>query len=182
MIAQKFIEVEHTISGFTGTNGEPADDKEFYILKSMWVMMMSEFEGSVKDEVEIYIDKIKLKPINQIHICLLLKNFYGDSAEPLSIDNILGVYKRQTNEITYKNFTKDRKPKNKSHSIENLFNSLGLFFTEDEKILLKIIDGISSTRDAIAHGDRSISITKSELESSIGKLKEAFQMLTNKLI
>ncbi|WP_061222949.1 HEPN domain-containing protein [Leptospira weilii] len=181
MITTNFEQIKKIIARFSGKNGEPIDEVEFYQLKSMWVMMVSEFEGVLKDGVEQYIDNIKLLPMEKIHICLLLQNFYGNSKELLNVSEILHVYKKDKAEITYKNFTKDQKPKNKSHSIESLFNSLGLFFSNEEIIMIKQIDGISSTRDSIAHGNTSINITKSELEKSMNKLAYAYDMLSQKL-
>ncbi|MBU3924337.1 hypothetical protein KJ854_00190 [Patescibacteria group bacterium] len=67
---------------FTGKNGEPKNDKELYVLKSMWVMMCAEFEGSLKDLVENYIDFVKRKKnIKDMHVCFLLQNFYGNKEE-----------------------------------------------------------------------------------------------------
>ncbi len=176
MILYKFKHIKKTVSRFSGMNNEPKDEVEFYLLKSMWVMMLAEFEGIIKDEIEEYIDKIKLLPIEKIHICLLVQNFYGDSKEQLNVNEILNVYKKNRSDITYKNFTKDRKPKNKSHAIESLFNSLGIFFSEEENIIIKKIDGITSTRDSIAHGNSSINITKKELTNSMKVLSNAYYM------
>jgi hypothetical protein len=41
----------------------------------MWLMMLSEFEASVKLKVENYIDEIKRNDISNIHICLLVRIF-----------------------------------------------------------------------------------------------------------
>ena len=36
------------LSAFTGREGEPKNESESYTLKAMWLMMLSEFEASVK--------------------------------------------------------------------------------------------------------------------------------------
>jgi len=62
MLTSRFKNIKKILKDFTGKNGEPKNNKEFYVLKSMWVMMCAEFEGSLKDSVENYIDCIKTKP------------------------------------------------------------------------------------------------------------------------
>ncbi len=49
------------LSAFTGRDGEPKNESESYMLKAMWLMMLSEFEASVKQIAENYIDEIKKK-------------------------------------------------------------------------------------------------------------------------
>ena len=119
----------------------------------MWVMLCAEFEGSVKNMVESYIDSIKKdKNIEDMHICFLLQNFYGNKEkEEFTIQNIVSLFKREKIDINYTNFTKNKKATYKSYSVEFLFNSLGIFFNEAELITLKLLDGIASTRDSISH-------------------------------
>jgi hypothetical protein len=81
--------------------------KPIYILKAMWLMMLSEFEASIKTEVENYIDKIKKKDISDIHVCLLIRHFSGNKDEPLTLNKIVSYYKKSPSEINYRNFTED---------------------------------------------------------------------------
>jgi len=181
MIEGRTQQIASIVGGFTGRYGEPGNDQERYILKSMWVMMLSEFEGSIRVLVEEYITEIKSKPINEIHVCLLLQNFHSDSKENFTINDIIDVYKKTTNEISYRNFTRNNKPKYNSDSVEKLFNTLGLFFTQEENLSLKMLNGITTTRNAIAHGDHNVEITKSELESKLEDILNIFNMLKAKL-
>lgn len=171
----------NVLSTFTGREGEPGGDHEKYTLKAMWIMMLSEFESSIKLIVENYIDRIKSNDISNIHICLLIRNFFGNKQEELTVNKIISFYKKNPNEINYSNFTRDRVPKYKAQSVEKLFNSLGIFFSEEELISLSILDSIASTRDAIAHGDIGVEITRRELETHLGKLDEIMELLTSKL-
>ena len=169
------------LSCFNGREGEPGSESEFYILKAMWLMMLSEFESSVKTKAENYIDKVKKKDISDIHICLLARNFFGNSQEEITLNKIVSCYKKNPNEINYRNFTQDRVPKYKSQSVEKLFNNLGVFFNEEERTLLSILDSVASTRDSIAHGDIGVEITRKQLEDQLKKLDEIIYMLADKL-
>ncbi|WP_309499182.1 HEPN domain-containing protein [Sulfurovum sp.] len=169
------------LSGFTGRDREPHGDAQIYILKAMWLMMLSEFEASVKIKVERYIDEIKTRDISNIHICLLTRNFLGDKQEELTLNKIVSFYKKNPQEISYRNFTQDRVPKYKTPAIEKLFNNLGIFFNETELISLSILDSIASTRDSIAHGDIGVQITRSELELKLQELEYILSLLTHKL-
>lgn len=170
------------LSRFTGRDGEPSGDAETYILKAMWLMMLSEFEASVKIIVENYIDKIKTRDISNIHICLLSRNFLGDKQDELTLNKIVSFYKKNPQEISYRNFTQDRVPKYKTPAIEKLFNNLGIFFDESELTSLSILDSIASTRDSIAHGDIGVQITRSELELKLHELKDVISLLNSKLV
>ena len=177
-----FERIVSIVGAFSGKDGEPDDDDQQYILKAMWIMMLSEFEGSVKDAVEEYIDHVKTKNINDIHICLLMQNFYPDAGEEgVKINNLISVYKKSPSEITYGRFTKDYKAKYKSASIEKLFNTLGVFLTEDELLCLRKIDGYASTRDSIAHGDIDVQITKKEIVSTLEELRNLFSLLSGRI-
>jgi hypothetical protein len=169
------------LSTFTGRDGEPNGELESYVLKSMWLMMLSEFEASVKKMSEDYIDEVKRKDISDIHICLLLRHFYGKSDQNLTLNNIVSCYKMNPRDITYRNFTQDRVPKYKTKAVEKLFNNMGVFFDEEEHISLTILDGVASTRDSIAHGDIGVEITKAELEARLQGLAELYSMLSIKL-
>ncbi|MFH1049026.1 MAG: MAE_28990/MAE_18760 family HEPN-like nuclease [Patescibacteria group bacterium] len=169
---------------FTGKNGEPKNDKELYVLKSMWVMMCAEFEGSLKDLVENYIDFVKRKKnIKDMHVCFLLQNFYGNKEEKnvFTKREIMGLFKRKKSGISNLNFTKNKKSTYKSFSVEYLFNSLGIFFKDKEITDLKLLDGIASTRDSISHGDYQISITRKQLENNIPIIINIYKMLKGKL-
>ena len=63
MLVKRLKNIQKILKDFTGKNGEPKYEKELYILKSMWVMMLSEFEGIIKDIIEHHIDNIKKIPI-----------------------------------------------------------------------------------------------------------------------
>ena len=166
---------------FTGRDGEPKGDSETYTLKAMWVMMLSEFEASIKNKVENYIDEVKKKDISDIHVCLLIRHFFGNKQEELTLNKIISFYKHNPTDINYRNFTRDRVPKYKTKEVERLFNSLGLFFTKDELTSLSILDSIASTRDSIAHGDVSVQITRKELENQLQNLEEILNLLARKL-
>ena len=128
MLSSRLKNIRSIINGFTGKNGEPKNDTERYILNSMWIMLCSEFEGSVRDLAEKYIDKIKKKNIKDIHVCFLMQGFYGNRDEDkFTVNEVLGLYKKDKKKIDYINFTRNRKARNKSFSVENLFNSLGVF-------------------------------------------------------
>ncbi len=169
------------LSTFTGRDGEPKNESELYMLKAMWLMMLSEFEASVKQIAENYIDEIKKRDISDIHICLLTRNFFGNTEEELTLNKIVSCYKKNPKDINYRNFTQDRVPKYKSQVVEKLFNSMGVFFVENEHILLSVLDSVASTRDSIAHGDIGVEITKKQLEIQLQKLRELSEMLSVKL-
>jgi hypothetical protein len=169
------------VSTFTGREGEPGNEVESYMLKAMWLMMLSEFEASVKQKAENYIDRIKEKEISEIHICLLVRNFHGNSEDELTINKIVSCYKKNPREINYRNFTQDRVPKYKTKAVEKLFNNMGIFFTEDECILLSVLDSVASTRDSIAHGNIGIEITRKQLEEQLQNLNDISKMLEEKL-
>jgi len=169
------------LSKFTGRDGEPKDDAEKYILKAMWLMMLSEFEASIKTNVENYIDEVKKKDISDIHVCLLIRHFSGNKEETLTPKKIVSYYKKNPSEITYHNFTQDRVPKYKAKAIENLFNHLGIFFNETEISSLDVLDSIASTRDSIAHGDFGIQITRKQLEEQLQNLEVVLQLVASKL-
>jgi len=170
------------LRAFTGRDGEPKNEVESYMLKAMWLMMLSEFEASVKQKAENYIDKIKKKDISNIHICLLIRHFHGNSEDPLTANKIVGFYNKDPREISYRNFTKDKVPKYKTKAVEKLFNNMGIFFTSDELTSLSILDSVASTRDSIAHGDINVQITRKELEEQLHNLSELTKMLEEKLI
>ncbi|PTQ86482.1 HEPN domain-containing protein [Nitrosomonas ureae] len=172
----------NVLAKFSGTEGEPKNEIELYILHSMWVMMLSEFEASIKSIAENYIDKIKKKDISDIHVCLLIKQFCSKSNDTLTIEKIISCYKKDPKDINYRNFTKDKVPKYKFSAVEKLFNSLGIFFTESERTLLLTLDSVASTRDAIAHGDIGVQITRKELELELDKLVSISRMLNSKLL
>ncbi len=174
--------IMEVLTTFSGRDGEPRGDCEHYILKSMWLMMLSEFEASIKTKVENYIDEVKTKDITNIHVCLLVRNFFGNKQEELTLNKIVSFYKKNPSEISYRNFTQDRKPKYKTQAIEKLFNNLGIFFSDEELSRLAILDGIASTRDSIAHGDIGVQITRRELEDQLNNLENILRLLSTKLV
>jgi len=169
------------LSKFTGRDGEPGGESEVYVLKAMWLMMLSEFEASIKNKVENYIDHVKRKDISDIHICLLTRHFSGNKDEGLTLNKIISFYKKNPSDINYRNFTQDRVPKYKTQAIEKLFNSLGIFFSKMELTSLAILDSIASTRDSIAHGDLNVQITRRELETNLQSLESVLDLLSRKL-
>ena len=169
------------LSNFTGKDGEPKGDSEVYTLYAMWIMMLSEFEASIKIKVENYIDEVKKKDISDIHVCLLIRNFWGNKEEELTLNKIVSFYKKSPTEINYSNFTQDRVAKYKTWAVEKLFNHLGIFFTQEELASFSFLDGIASTRDSIAHGDTSVQITRKELEDNLQHLEIVLNLLANKL-
>lgn len=172
----------NVLSNFTGRDGEPHGETELYILKAMWLMMLSEFEAIIKNKVENYIDQVKRKNILDINVCLLIRNFHGKKTEELTLSKIISFYKKNPSEISYQNFTLDRVPKYKAHAVQNLFNNLGIFFTEEEITSLSILDSIASTRDSIAHGDTNVQITRRELEDQLQNLSNVLSLLDGKLV
>lgn len=182
MLSSRLKVIKAVIQGFSGKDSEPGDDTEIYVLKSMWVMLMSEFEASIKDMVESYIDKIKKsKDVSDMHICFLIQNFYGNKEEDLTIEKILSLYNKKKSDITYSNFTRNKKTKYKHEHIKKLFNMLGIFFTEKEDLRIKLLDGIASTRDSIAHGDYSVSVTSKQLKENIKTIIDIHKTLKTKL-
>lgn len=184
MLAKRLKSIQKILRDFTGKNGEPKDDKELYILKSMWIMLSAEFEGSLKDLAGGYIDSVKRKKdIKDMHVCFLLQNFYGSKEDKVEFSKgeILGLFKRKKSGISNLNFTKNKKPTYKSFAVEFLFNSLGIFFTDNELTDLKLLDGIASTRDSISHGDHLVLITRKELEKNMIVIKDIYKMLKKKL-
>lgn len=171
------------LDSFSGKEGEPQNQKEIYILKAMWVMMLSEFEATIKLITESYIDEIKKKDISEIHICLLVNHFYpnAETEEKLTLDKIISCYSRNPKEIVYRHFTEDKVPKYKATAVERLFNKLGIFFSAEEKMELAALNPVATTRDAIAHGDRDIQITRKQLEGELENLYFISKMLKNKL-
>ncbi len=169
------------LSNFGGRDGEPQGDIEIYILKAMWLMMLSEFEASIKIKVEHYIDEVKQRNISDIHVCLLTRSFFGNKEEELTLSKIVSFYKKNPSEINYRNFTQDRVPKYKTQAVEKLFNHLGIFFTQEERTSLATLDSAASTRDSIAHGDIGVQITRRELEDQLEKLEEILILLNGKL-
>lgn len=180
MMAGKDI-IEEILNNFTGRDGEPNGDSEIYILKSMWLMMLSEFEASIKSIAENYIDSIKSKDINDIHICLLIRNFHGNKEEELTLNKITSFYKKNVSDISYRNFTQDRVPKYKSEAVSKLFSYLGIFLNDDEILQLADLDSAASTRDSIAHGDFNIQITRTELLGHLDSLDSILISLKAKL-
>lgn len=184
MLKKRLKNINKILKKFSGENGEPANDTELYILKSMWVMLLAEFEGSLKDLVENYIDKLKrTRDVRDMHVCFLLQSFYGnlDQKEEFTINEIINVYRKEKSEITYLNFTRNKKATYKQFSVEKLFNSLGVFLSNEEATDLKRLDGIASTRDAISHGDYNISITCKELQENTKIVNNIYLMLKRKL-
>lgn len=146
-------------------------------------MVCAEFEGCLRDEVESFIDSLKRKKmVKDMHVCFLLQNFYGNNKmKKFSIGEILGLFKKRKKGINYGNFTRDKKPRYKSAPIERLFNSLGIFLNQKNLIDIKLLDGIASTRDAIAHGDRGILVTRKELEDNMVVIKKVYKILKKEL-
>ncbi|MCK5081084.1 MAG: hypothetical protein KAQ63_02890, partial [Candidatus Moranbacteria bacterium] len=176
--------IQKILKEFTGTNGEPENEKEIYLLKAMWVMLCAEFEGSTKDLVESYVDSIKkTKRVKDMHIAFLLQNFLGEKKEKgkLTKKIIFNLFKIKKVDIKILNFINNKKAIYKSEAVEYLFNSLGIFFTKKELAMLKLLDGIASTRDSISHGDRLISITRKQLEGNIPMVRKIYNMLKRKL-
>jgi RiboL-PSP-HEPN len=171
----------NVLSTFTGRDGEPKNDNELYILKAMWLMMLSEFEASIKQKAEKYIDEIKKKDISDIHICLLVRHFHGGIEDELTITKIVSFYKKNPKDISYRHFTQDRVPKYKTKAVEKLFNNMGIFFTPEEHSLLSVLDSVASTRDSIAHGDIGVEITRKQLEDQIQHLSRLLKMIETKL-
>lgn len=170
------------LATFTGKESEPGNPNESYTLKAMWLMMMSEFEASIKTKVENHIDEIRKMDISDIHVCLLINNFHKSDKGELTPSKIVSFYKRSANEISYQYFTGDRVPKYKAGAIIKLFDNLGIFFTEKENRLLSELDSAASTRNAIAHGDLNVQITRKELELKLEKLCATLKMLSSKLL
>lgn len=184
MLTSRLKIIREVLKKFTGKDGEPNNKMEAYVLKSMWVMLCAEFEGSIKDLVENYIDLVKKnQKIKDMHVCFLLQNFHGNKEDKneFTISEIMSLFRKKNSGINYQNFTKNKKARYKQFSIEHLFNSLGLFFTDKENTTLKLLDGIASTRDSISHGDYQISITRKELETNISIIQKIYRMLKQKL-
>lgn len=184
MLSSRLKNIQKVLNGFTGINGEPKDAKELYVLKAMWVMLCAEFEGSLKDQVEKYIDSVKKhKNVRDMHVCFLLQNFNSEFEDKGKLNKkiIFGLFNRKRSEIDSKNFLNTKKAIYKSEAVEYLFNSLGIFLVSGESESLRLLDGIASTRDSISHGHTSISITRKQLENNIPIIKNIYFMLKRKL-
>ena len=173
--------IRSVLETFTGRDGEPGTESERYILKSMWLMMLSEFEAVIKQYAETYIDSVRQLSITDIHVCLLVRNFIGEKQEELTLNKIVSLYKKNPADINYCNFTKDRVPKYKKPAVEKLLNNLGIFLTEEEQSSLSLLDSVSSTRDSIAHGDIGVEITRAELETRLEELDCLVELIEEKL-
>jgi hypothetical protein len=180
MISNRIQTITSILDGFTGNDNEPANDSEFYILKSMWVMMMSEFEGTLKDSVESHIDRVKNLEVKDIPLCILLQHTFPNK-DSFTMDDVIKVYKQDPKKISYLNFTKNKKIKYKPDSVQNLFITLGIILSSQEMDKVRLLEGMASTRDAIAHGDQQISITRSEIEQRLIEIKEIYSILERKL-
>ncbi len=180
MIRGRTRQIKAIVAKLSGKNGEPANARERYILNSMWVMMLAEFEGSIKALVETHIDKVKKLPIEKIHTCLLMQHFFPDKDGKISLENIISVHTEDPQNINYAHFTRDKKPKYKSDKVQRLFNSIGVFFSPAEITQLRTIDAIASTRDSIAHGDVGVQITHKELLARLNDLYGIYDLLKRK--
>ncbi len=173
--------IYEVLNKFSGNDGEPKNDIEKYILKSMWIMMLSEFEGFIKELVENHIDKIKNHKIENIHACILLTHFEPTNKSSSSVEKLIEAYGKEPKNINYKKFTKDNTPKYKKKPVVKLFNSLGTIFSLDELTELTKLDSMGSTRDSIAHGDKNIQITATELKNNIDDLTKIASILAKKI-
>ena len=177
--AEKIVSV---LSTFTGKNGEPGNTHESYMLRAMWVMMLSEFEASFKELVERYLDQVKTLDISDVHVCLLIRNFRGEKKDELTPGRIVSYYKKKASDIQYGNFTGDKKAKYKPDAVQRLLNNLGIFPTDDQITSIALLGGLASTRDAIAHGDTNISITSAELVQNVQLVSELVETLKGILV
>ncbi len=183
MIDEQLKNIKDVLSSnLTGHNGEPNPEKgsELYILKSMWVMLCAEFEGCLKEIVKTHISQIsKIENLNLIHPCLLVKGSYGEAN--LNAVNLVEIFKNGKNPISLEKILTKNTSIYKKYPVSNLFNSLGIFFSDEELLTMKTLDGVGKTRDSIAHGDREISITRKELEGNIEKIGKIYFLLKSKL-
>jgi hypothetical protein len=166
-------------------DGEPKDEIELYILKSLWVMLCAEFEGCLKDLIYDHINKIKNeKNLQKMHPILIMrdkwvdKKFTTDEFFFFVNDEVAG----KDYEIKKENFVNKNETCYKPQTIEKVFNRLGIFFDKSDKNTVSNLYSIASTRDSIAHGDRNISITRKELEEHINQVEKIYKLLKNKLL
>lgn len=95
---------------------------------------------------------------------------------------IMELFKGSVKDIKYDLFTRNKITRYKAEPVAELLNYLGIFISEEEMMKLKMLDGIASTRDAIAHGDSGITITRKELEDNVILVLEIYQLLRAKLL
>ncbi len=184
MISEQLENIKKVLATFDGNkNGEPKNEVEIYILKSLWVMLCADFEGCLKEIIYDYVEKIKdVKDILKIHPLLVIRNSFGN--KKFTIEELCETFNGHLNKdytISKYNFVETTETCYKSYPIEKIFNRLGLFFDSEEKTTVRSLDSIASTRDSVAHGDRNISITRKELEQNIDKIEEIYHLLANKL-
>jgi len=178
---EKFSHIRDVLKIFLGGENRQPPEIEYYILKSMWVMMVAEFEGSVKELAEDYIDKIKEYDIKTIHPCILLTCFKPDNKNSSPAEKFIEVYDKDPKKIDYKYFTRNNISKYNQESIIKLFNSLGITFIEEEEKELGNLNGIAQIRNSIAHGNKGTNITEPELREELKYLESIYEMLQNKL-
>lgn len=184
MINEQLEGIKKVLATFDNNkNGEPTNDVEVYVLKSLWVMLCAELEGSIKEMVYDYVEKIKdVKDILKIHPLLIITNDFG--SQDLNSQKLFQIFNEKLNKkytINKDRFIGKQETCYKFSSIERVFNRLGIFFSLKDKNELRQLDSIASTRDSIAHGDRNISITRKELEQNIDSIKKIYKLLASKL-
>ena len=164
----------------------PNNKHEGYILAAMWVMMVAEFEGSIKELVEDYIEKIKLLDISEIHACILWQNFVQkdnqkDNTKP-NATRIIELYNNNYNpkDISAKKITGDFKPRQSAKAIAEMFHALGVYVDEEDSVLKKL-DAINSTRNQIAHSGGGVDVAATDLNRAFTDVLEIYQMLEKKL-
>jgi hypothetical protein len=188
MINERLKNIKKVLKTFDSENmrsGEPKDEIELYILKSLWVMLCAEFEGCLKDLIYDHIEKIKNeKNLQKMHPILIMRNNWGD--RKFSTDEFFSFINDERNMKDYTiskyNFVSEIETCYKPNSIEKVFNRLGIFFDKIDKSTIQNLRPIACTRDSIAHGDRNISITKKELETHINEVEKIYELLKNKLL
>jgi len=180
MISEQLSNIKEVLNTFKGINGEPKGGVERYILKASWVMVCAEFEGCLKEIVRNYIDQIKnIEDLKQIHPCLIAKSEFGNGN--FNIGKLITIFKEGQNKISHKNILVDNATLYRMHPIRQLFDSMGIFLSDEERSQMKLLDGIAKTRDSIAHGDRAVEITRKELEANITKITDIYHLLESKL-
>ena len=107
-------------------------------------MAIAEFEGSVKNISDEYIDFIKRnKNPKHLSISILLKFFYPQKTT-LTKEQVENLYDKDISDIDFDKIVDPKKPRNKPQSIADLFNDLGMKFNKNDLIYISELKGISS--------------------------------------
>jgi len=130
MLKERLNIISEVINSFQ--KSEPSNEQERYVLSSMWVMAVGEFEGSVKNLTENYLDFLKNNKKNEeLNISLLLKIHYPKKTKFTKLE-IEELYTKSIKDIDFDKIIDPKKPRNKSQSLSDLFEDIGIKFKKED--------------------------------------------------